>query len=128
MHQRIKDDIRDGCKPRPADCIRTVVKPVDKGQEGYGNSPDCFEGTNPPTNKATTSDRMVELDPRTVKVLVVYSGATPDGPSCKQEESSSESSVDQQQTTSTEPTETTQPPPTDTTGPPEGSQSPPSSS
>jgi len=128
VHQQIKDAIREGCKPRPADCIRTVVKPVDEGHEGYGNSPDCFEGTNPPTKDATTSDGMVELDPRKVKVLVVLSGATPGGPSCKQGESSSESSVDQQPTdTTTAPTESSQQP-TDTTASTDTSQPAPPSS
>jgi hypothetical protein len=125
VHQEIKDAIRKGCKPRPADCIRTVVK-----QRPHSElNPDCFAGTYPPTNTATTSDEMVELDPRKVTVLVVYSGSDPARYSCKEEESSSESNVDQQPTdNTTAPTDTSQQPTDNTTAPTDTSQSEPPSS
>ena len=92
------------------------------------SNPDCFEGTDPDTNTPNTPDGKVALDPRTVKVLVVYSGSNPDGDSCKlQEESSSESNVDQQPTDSTAPTDTSQQP-TDTTASTDTSQPEPPSS
>jgi hypothetical protein len=125
LHQRIKDAIQEGCKPRPADCIPTVVKQ----RPGTESSPDCFEGTDPDTNTPNTPDGKVALDPRKVQVLVVYSGSNPDGYSCKlQEESSSESNVDQQPTdNTTAPTDTSQQP-TDTTASTDTSQPEPPSS
>lgn len=123
IHQEIKDAIRDGCKPRPGDCIRTVVKQ----RPGSELNPDCFAGTDPDTRTANTPDGMHALDPREVKVLVVYSGSTPDSYSCKEEESSSESNVDQQPTDSTAPTDTSQQP-TDTSASTDTSQPEPPSS
>jgi hypothetical protein len=116
---QIEGYLRDGCRPRGELCIRTVV-------ERRGDSHmTCFGGTDP-----DTSDGGAVLDPRKVKVFVIYSGSNPDATPCEPQETgpgSSESTGSSGSTGSTGSTGASESAPEEST-PPEENQPPPSSS